>query len=470
MTHDDGDPLLSNFISGLGGLLLERKEASWSPTGSGAASTLTTIVMPTTITVNSTVVQTTFVTITTHVARSTTTACAQYGPTTCGSDPNSTQGIDQHTALPKIVTRSSPAATALSHTSDGSKHPQTTSAAATSSKGGSMSHAQRHAVIGGLSGAIAGLVLIGLLLALFFRRRQKRDTESIAGSENGLREVISRNWSQLTKRTTPPMSRGNVEVAPMPPMSRQSSAGDFNGSLLRVSMGQWPRPFAQNESFRESVGPSRLMVMNPDDPSRSASPAPRGSTESGGTYLRRQRSAITAAVFGGSHSRTSSNAPSRQRSLKVPSIKVDSLSSSERGPRHPPTPSFRSYPSVTSLQTVQHQPPEDPFLTPPEGSVEERQPRLQRPSLATIQSAAGAAGRSLSSLGHALNPFRSRSNTVEDEPQPSLRSSSTTFSSNGDPFRLDRRSVPDTSVVMEETMPTEMERAHIPPWRLYDGT
>lgn len=470
MTQDDGDPLLSPRRPGLGGLLIERDTTSWSPTGSGSADakTLTTILMPTTLTVDTTIVRTTFVRVTTFVAPSTSSVCADSGYSECRAIPKQTSGDNKHTSLPKIVTHSSPVATPFSTTSNGRGHAETTSAASVNPNGGSMSHAQRHAVIGGLSGTIAGLVLIGVLLCVFLRRHQKRDDESAEGSENGLREAISRNWSQLTRRTTPPISRGNTEVAPMPPMSRQSSAGDFNGSLLRVSMGQWPRPFAHHESFRESAGPARLRVMNPDDPSRSASPAPRGSTESGGTYLRRQRSAITAAVFGGSHSRTSSGAASRQRSLKVPSIKVDSLSSAERSARAVPAPSFSSYPSTSSLQTVQHMPPEDPFLTPPEGSIEEAEPRLQRPSLATIQSAAGAASRSLSHLGHALNPFRSRSNTVEDE--PSIRSSSTTFSSDGDPFRLDRRSVPNNSVIMEEALPREIERAHIPPWRLYEGT
>ena len=207
--------------------------------------------------------------------------------------------------------------------------------------------------------------------------------------------------------------------------------------------------------------------MNPDDPSRTTTPAPRGSMESGGTYLKRQRTAISAKRFGGYRSRASSNAPSRQYSVKVPSVTVETALSSDSIPRSTVAPSFRSYPSANSVHKVQQQTPEDPFLTPPEGSLEEDRPKLLRPRLATIQHAAGAAGRSLSNFGRALNPIRSKSNVVENVEDQ--RNSDTTFSSAGDPFRL-RCSIGESEEVLEEHVPRPARPAHLRPFRLYDVT
>ena len=240
-----------------------------------------------------------------------------------------------------------------------------------------------------------------------------------------------------------------------------------------MSLEHWPRPFAHGESFRESTGPGQLRVMNPDM-SKPTTPLPRTSNESDSSFLKRQRSAIGAVLFGGNRSRTNSYKGSLNQAAQVPTIAIDPALSTECIARTAPTPSFRSYSSVSSFPVVQQQPPDDPFLTPPDerdelGQSSPPPSRARRPSLAPLQNAAGAAGRTLSHLGSSLNPFRSKPEPATETVKTVSRNSISTFSSAGDPFKLDRPSIYE-EYTSQGRGGSEFSREHIPNYCMYEGT
>lgn len=414
-----------------------------------------------TLTVGTTIIRTSYVTVPATTEREPPKATACSGPNppdSCTDKPSPTTTNGSHTSLPAVVT-DSPTMTVSFKTHSPLITPSATAAAESSTN----HSARKHAIIGGLSGTIAGLVLIGVLICVWMRRKRPRDDEDESISEKGLRPAIARKWSELTTSRSVPIS------APLPTASRGTSTPDFDGGLIRMSLEHWPRPFAHGESFRESIGPRRLQVMNPDL-SKPTTPVPRGSSETEQSFLKRQRSAITAALLGAKASSSNSIRDNISRDAQVPAISIDPAHSTEFVA--PNAPSFRSYPSVSSVQLVQQQPPEDPFLTPPDERDEivheSAQARPRRPSLAPLQNAAGAAGRTLSHIGSALNPFRSKSNYAESAKTYS-RNSVSTFSSAGDPFQLDRPSIRESTGV-QGRMGGELERERMPNMTMYEGT
>lgn len=418
-----------------------------------------------TITVDTTILRTSFVTVpvTTELPDSTTTSRAKPAPTDRSSRAQPTIGSSgRHASFTTSVNIKGPSTTPTL-TLSFEPHRSIVAPSATVSPTISASHTVRkHAIIGGLSGSIAGLVLIGMLLCICIRRRRPpREDEDEVTNEKGLRPAIARKWSHLTTTTT---------IARPPPALSRASTPDLDGGLIRVSLEHWPRPFAHSESFRESVGPGRLRVTNPD-PSRPATPHPRPSLESMGSFLKWHRSAIAAVLAGSNRSRASSVAGS-SRNLQIPAISIEPSFSSESVTRNLPPPSFRSYPSVATLPTIQQLPPEDPFLTPPE-EREEPEPvspaKQHRPSIVPLQ----AAGRTLSHVGSALNPFRTKSNFAESvKSHAHSRNSFSTFSSAGDPFKLDRPSIYEGHTRMNDgnaRTANELER-HVFNRPLYEGT
>ena len=411
---------------------------------------------PITISVNTTILSTTFITITSHISAIPSVSCA--GNIACREDSQSASNgtISNATTSqvslspgrpPHILTssgRSFTRATSTRADSHTARHPSTTiSSSSNAIRKESTDNVQKHAIIGGLSGAIAGLVLIGIILCACFKRRQKHRNESDRGRHSSMGDTLRRSWSQLTNtvgasRTASEASQQPIAVPIRPPMSSQSSSTGLNGSFLQVSMSGWSRPFAHHQSFRESVGPGALRVANPDTSLGSVTPVPRGSTESGGTYLKRQRSAITGALFGTRLSRSSSLAPSsQQRPQRAHSASTNAMASSDSlAQPSQPSSSASQYSISSAAQRV------DPFLTPPlEESTVYSPSRPQRPTLAVLHNA----GRSLSNLGQTLNPFRSRVDATTEDEDLASRHSTLTFSSDGDPFRLDRSSMSETS-------------------------
>ena len=454
------DKIWSAFTSEVGDIFTEGATATPQPSGASSNMIEITTGVPvavSTITVDTTVLRTSFVTIhvTTDIPRPRPTSCSDSAK--CDSSSNSLPPVvtgGKHTSLPPVVT-DSPSSSPPSHTQG--DHQPVSAPSSTESATSSTGHASnKHAIIGGLSGAIAGLVIIGILICFFLRRHRPRDKEDESISEKGIRPVIAQKWSQITaKRATP------VPVAP----ETRGSTPDFDGGLIRVSLENWPRPFAHGEGFRESMGPSRfLRVMNPD-PSLPTTPLPRRSSESNttGGFLKQQRSALAAVLLGANRT----NSPARG-GLQVPGAGHDPAYLSTENVAAP-APSFRSYSSVSSLPVVESRPPEDPFLTPPDERDEINAPQTpptpRRPGLAPLQNAAGAAGRTLSHISSSLNPFRSKTNVAESvRTQSHYRHSSSTFSSAGDPFKLDRPSIHDGRTG------SEYGRPPMPNWNVYEGT
>ncbi|TKA73924.1 hypothetical protein B0A55_05051 [Friedmanniomyces simplex] len=328
---------------------------------------------------------------------------------------------------------------------------------------------------------MASFVLIGALLYFCVRKRRRRtedderDAHHEIVDEKNLRPTIKRKWTEMTGKGTP-------KATPQLPPSTSPVTVDEEHHIIRMSTQHWARPYAlgQGEGYRESVVPGQLRVMNPDA-SRPATPRMSSDTagsflgrlqhlgpsrpttprsDTAGSFLKKQRSALAAVLLTANRSRASSrsNIHIHDTAPHIPEIIIDPALSRECIAPNARTPSFRSYISTTSLPLVQQRPPEDPFLTPPDEKDEAPTPsphqqRPKRPSLAPLQSAAGAAGRTLSHLGSAMfNPFRTKSVDEMVLPSSSARrpsSVSTTWSSRlshrntgfSDPFDLDRGSV-----------------------------
>ncbi|KAI6838964.1 hypothetical protein KC340_g3402 [Hortaea werneckii] len=385
---------------------------------------------------------------------------------------------------------------------------------------------QKNVLIGGLSGTFAGLLLIGVLVAFCLRRRKTRNEDADSVSEKGnFRPALKRKWTELTGKGTP---------KPTPQMPHDTPVTvDEDHHIIRMNTAHWARPFAQGqgEGFRESVGPAQLRVVNPD-PSRPSTP--RISSETAGSFLKKQRTALAAVLANAGRSRSTSRF-SGQPAPNVPEIIVDPALSSECIAHSPDNSATRSIPSPTASpgnrglsqgSSSMVLPPE----TTPSSPSQQHQQQPKRPGLSPLQSAGSAAKRTLSHIGSILNPFRTPSN-AEIEPagpvchgsrqhSPSTQSSSSapwsssssssrlssretiTGTTYSDPFDLDRPSVRGSSSTQQPPPPqaaagrdegllptqqhfltpappiytTEMQRRRIeharspPMWMMYEGT
>ena len=303
-------------------------------------------------------------------------------------------------------------------------------------------HIHRQAIIGGLAGSIAGLLLIGLLVFLIMRKRRRKDLNDPelveASDEKGIRPAIKRKLTELTGKGTPKQT---------PQMTMRSPVTvDEEHHIIRMSTQHWARPYAagQGEGFRDSMLPGTLRVTNPD---MSRPETPGSSTDTAGKFLRKQRSALAAALLNTDRPRGSSRSISGVRTpTPVPDVAVDPVSSRECIGPTAVAPFARSHFSASTLAVVHQQPPEDPFVTPPDEREEpapaKSQPR--RPLLTPIQSASTAAQRTFSYLGSFVLSMRTRS---RDDRSFSNHSVSTFTSASSqrdttysDPFDLDRPS------------------------------
>ncbi|KAK0938973.1 hypothetical protein LTR29_009463 [Friedmanniomyces endolithicus] len=491
-----------------------------SPTGTSIMPTTAVVTVPiSTVTVQSTILQTAFVTVTSGLVQpysssssasiSTSSSSTSRISTSQLSVPQSTLPLPSPSStgfsasFVPVVTQSTPSALSTASITESLENGQSTTAAPkaistaastvaptaastaalatapASATVGAKQVSQKHAVVGGLTGAIAGFVLIGALLFFCFRKRRRRqdderDAHHEIHNEKGLRPTMKRKWTEMTGRVTV----------------------DEEHHIIRMSTQHWARPYAlgQGEGYRESVGPGQLRVMNPDaarpetprmssdtagsflgrlqhlGPSRPTTP--RSDTAS--SFLKKQRSALAAVLLTANRSRASSrsNIHTHDPTPHIPEIIFDPALSRECIAPSARPPSFRSYLSATSLPIVQQSPPEDPFLTPPDEKDEEAssppRQRPTRPTLAPLQSAAGAATRTLSHLGSAmLNPFRTQS-VVETTTVARSPSSVSTWSSRrntgfSDPFDLDKPSVRGSTAAH---VTSDLERGRT----LYEGT
>lgn len=477
-------------------------QAEPSPTA-GTMQT-TTAIPVSTVTVAETSFRTTFVTVpltadlspsyapVSHTGEETKmSACTSRSPTARPSPqtPESKSRI-QGIPLPTFVTSLRPSAS-LS-TMPPANTPESASAPSEAPPAGTTatSTTQKHAIIGGLSGSIAGVLFIALFVCLWWRGRKPRfvedDDDFDSKLEKGLRPMVARKWSELKSRSpTAPPSAAVAAVAATRVSNRTSRSfspststdPQDDGPVLRVSLDNWARPYARDAGYRESQGPTTLRVMNPDL-SRPSSPL-RPSLETASSFLKRQRNVLAAALSGG---RVASPSPlGRQSGVGS----AEAAGSNESLAPKAVAPSVRS--GSSGLVVVQ-QPPEDPFLTPPDERAEAFSPVFgsshpttpahennsyitrptEPPPVATTTTMKTAARPSISPLQHQNTPTHSAARTLSSTlnlfsslrrnrsnasssthhtaaPSSSLglsrsgsRRSTQTFSSAGDPFMLDR--------------------------------
>ncbi|KAI6872727.1 hypothetical protein KC343_g10114 [Hortaea werneckii] len=366
--------------------------------------------------------------------------------------------------LPEIVTRGSVNGFSSASSIKTSTTSPTSAVATNQSPSASLEaneQPQKNAIIGGVSGAIAGLILMGVLIAFCLRRRKPRNEDSDSVSEKGnFRPALKRKWTELTGKGTP---------KPTPQMPQDTPVTvDEDHHIIRMNTTHWARPFAkgQGEGFRESIGPAQLRVVNPD-PSRPSTP--RMSSETAGSFLKKQRTAFAAVIANAGRSRSNSRL-SGQPPPNVPEIVVDPALSSECIAHSPHNPASRSTPSPTpspenhraSQGSSSMVLPSDPEHTSPSSQQQQQQqPQPQRPGLSPLQTAGSAAMRTLSHIGSILNPFRTPSNAgiepvggsrrhslISTQSSSTLSSSrlssnrdTTTRTTYSDPFDLDRPSV-----------------------------
>lgn len=342
------------------------------------------------------------------------------------------------------------------------------------------SHQQKRAIIGGLAGSIAGLVFVGLLICLTLRvRRKKQDSDLSSLAEKAEpRPPITKKFLGLATALPAAGTRRDLwKNAQLRPVSISAVSVDEEHRIIRMSTRHWPRPFipGNGEGYRDSAPYGQLRVVNPD---LSRPGTPRKSSETVGSLLRRQRDALAGFVF--TASRPSSVTRSRPHSLgnEVSTIaSVDPALARKCAPPYASTPSFRSYPSVTSLPTTYRYPGEDPLVT---RSVERNKqlPRLphEQQRKPTVQSGAGAASKTWTNLGSFIYTFRPKPDGVGAEPATSVRelshlstsTNSSRISRRSDPFDLDRPSIRGS--IPAHAGHESHQEGHLPGWNLYAGT
>ena len=330
--------------------------------------------------------------------------------------------------------------------------------------------ARQQAVIGGLCGSISGLALIGV--AIYFLLRRQRDRRGSASSVSTIveksprRRTVAGGWPRRLLESPHPVS----DFA-----SVRTHTHEPESQILQVRLDRWLRPFAHEAGYRESQGPTTLRVTNPDL-SWPPTPSHRPSSLDAASFLRRQRGILSAVLAGAGASRSSTSSradserthswprsePAAARTA-TPSVRSTvsnrtlpvvtqqhSCSRAEPVAVRTATPSVCSAVSNLTLPAVTQQPPEDPFLTPPDERAEQWGPatpatRPVRPGVSPLQSAVQLANKTLGAVGGALsNPLGRRSRPSVRTVASSSGRSDATFSSRGDPFKLDRPSATAT--------------------------
>ncbi|CZT14179.1 uncharacterized protein RCC_00153 [Ramularia collo-cygni] len=379
----------------------------------------------------STILQTTFVTV--HA--STLTGL----PTTSGLRSSNSHDLSSasairssalagtHTAFPSVLVSPSTSSSVIPAVmASPSTAPQSTAIPIAGKDGEQKSH--KIAIVGGLTGTIAGLIFIGVILCLLLRRRRKK-----AEHPGGM------DWAAREDTPTPHVVEKSFFAAGV--HSRPGTAVTRDDRIIHINTRHWSRPFAlgAGEGYRESIPAGQLRCTNPD-PSRPNTSQTIPKTPP--TLFNRKRSLSRTTEMSQRHSLAQEvpPVPPVPPVLPLPTIKVvDPILSRELISRYSGTPSFKSYPSISTVQVAQ-QPSDDPFRTPSTGqSIESEQTeRSSAPRPTTAASKTWA---------HILNPLRSRSPSclelrarASSECSVDTVSSSARFSRRSDPFDLDRQS------------------------------
>nr|OQO32126.1 hypothetical protein B0A51_00969 [Rachicladosporium sp. CCFEE 5018] len=218
----------------------------------------------------------------------------------------------------------------------------------------------RKAIVGGLSGTIAGLLLIGLLLFFCLRRRRKsRELREI--SEPVSEKPMPPTFSTVVAkpglvRQLSNFALGHLRNRSLPRPRRPSPC---DGSLIRVPLDHWDRPFAAGGGLRDSITPVPLRVANPD-PSRANTPQPAARPN----FLRKQSSNLVAFL----HDRTrgAATAPAADPDLLTPlgpqTRHIEPALSREWLVHDTREGGVPTSPSQTTLPVIVQHPPDDPFV------------------------------------------------------------------------------------------------------------
>ncbi|QIW98900.1 hypothetical protein AMS68_004418 [Peltaster fructicola] len=314
------------------------------------------------------------------------------------------------TSLASVATALQPSTTAwpISTTTDAAAVASTPMASANNTD------YHKQAVVGGLAGAMGGTVFLAILLILCCcgRRRWKRRTDNEKQPESQRPPMLANEHSFF--RPTPYLAGRN--------RSSIKSFRTADGNVIRVNLDQFSRPFSEKESWRESVGPRRLTVMNPDK-SLPGTPNIAADYIPGffGRYKGSPEMAVPEQVV----------YADRGLASKMPGMHIEAGLSKEWI-----VPSAYQMNKSASVQTspiVRQQPPHDPFQD--DYAYEED----ETPRKATET-------RDWAAVGSALTPFVSRAsqNAVERHPHPAMHSvssfsqaTSRRVSSITDPFELE---------------------------------
>lgn len=321
-------------------------------------------------------------------------------------------------------------------------------------------------IIGGLSGAVGGLLLLGLLLFFYLRRRHQR-REGMQEDKAPVDEYVARPSinSSSSRFSNEPTDQTTFiqEHTTYPPAT-------IDGNLIRMSLDRFERPFVKKEGWRDSNGPGRLRVVNPDRSCPSTPELP--SVRAPQSHL--QLYPPFAPAFLSSIRSKSASYSSTPGVSCLPHVPGNSHAPSDHSMTTTATPSFRSYPSLVSLRTAVHQIPKDPFVTLPSNNPQQR---ANRPSLAPLQS---TTSRTWSSLGRVLLPFKTKSPPMVQSARSSARESLLFYSPTrpshrssvrSDLLTLDRPSFggrsTDASVHVSER---DSDKRYTQSSMIYDGT
>ncbi|WPH00464.1 Hypothetical protein R9X50_00329300 [Acrodontium crateriforme] len=365
-------------------------------------STTDTVLIPiSTLTIPTVSLETVFWTVTVHAPTAAVTNGIRSSSSKSDSIASTTVTVSSFVTLPPVVIPN-----ASGDSSSCSHAPSVTSSATLSASpsttntptGAAATSYHKHAIIGGLSGAIGGLLLIGVILGLFLRRKRRRYECELEDEKRSLGEIANRRWNDGTG------SAGSLGSTPQIARIGSPMAVDEDDHIIRMSFSHWVRPFAhgKGEGWRDSTIQGQLRVTNPDL-SRPVTPKPTPD-EGSPSFLKHPRSALAAVLGGHNRSRTNSRSDLRP-TPPIPERIVPHAPSQELLiPKS--NPSCRSYPSAPSLAVVRQRPPEDPFASSDDQRICSK--TRQRLSNASATSLQGAASRTASHLGDFLNSMKQR--------------------------------------------------------------
>jgi len=251
---------------------------------------------------------------------------------------------------------------------------------------------QSAAIAGGMTGSLAGIMLIGLLFLLFFRRGRRplsyREKDG-AAAEPRMSSSSQALPSAIAAAGATRHSDRSANLPPQQPRSGRLPVIDHN--LIHMNVEHWDRPFAHEDPHLRDDG-SPLRLMNPDPTptppvvfrSSSTSVSPDAAPDNPHRFLQRQRSALTAALLSIKRSFSSQDVVPRHASDDShlqPSALPSAHPSAHPSPLHIQDKNKLTMPSeailagitvsrpissqsaISTNTIVRHRVPDDPFVT-----------------------------------------------------------------------------------------------------------